>query len=202
MRSLAVVVVAACSFQPGAFEGSRDAAGGSTVADAPRDTNTTTPIDAMTSPQPDAYVCSTAGLACVGTVVATMCNGGCWVRCTSTFAVPNQFAAGLACANWGGKLAPIRNAGDQACVSQTLFPAQASWIGLQQDPLADELDEGWSNNGDGVAVANPSWDGGQPNDANGSENAVENCAFMNTGGNWHDTSCFDGGLFRFSCRRD
>ena len=86
-------------------------------------------------------------------------------------------------------------------MQQTLFPQQASWIGLLQSPIANTVDGGWSINGDDMALTFTNWDAGQPNDANGSENGAEQCAFMTTDGKWQDSDCTSTSLVRFSCRR-
>ena len=132
-----------------------------------------------------------------------MCNGACWVKCTQYgVAVPSQGAAALSCANWGGKLAPIRDQGDQDCVSQMLFPGQSHWIGFEQSGAAALLTEGWTWNSDGIVPTFTHWGAGQPNDANGNENDhAEQCATMNTAGDWHDTPCDDNNSYRFSCRK-
>ncbi|HEY5922768.1 MAG TPA: C-type lectin domain-containing protein [Kofleriaceae bacterium] len=152
---------------------------------------------------PTAGTCSTGGFVCTGTAVAITCNGSCWVKCQTTVPVAGQNVAAVACAGWGGSLAPIRNTADQACVAQMLFPSQAHWIGLEQDSTASLVTAGWTWNGNGVAISYDNWGNGQPNDANGTEpDHAEQCAFMNTAGDWHDTSCTDNGLYRFSCRKN
>jgi hypothetical protein len=130
-----------------------------------------------------------------------MCNGACWVKCTQAVPVPSQYAASGACDGWGGKLAPIRDANDEACVSQMLFPSQASWTGFEQALTATTPAGDWSWNGDGVTPTFLSWDSGQPNDFNGVENLQEQCAYMTTAGLWQDTDCFSSASYRFSCRR-
>lgn len=112
-----------------------------------------------------------------------------------------MLSVATACADWGGEVAPIRNAADQACVQQMLFPQQASWIGLLQSPFATAVGDGWSVNGDNVALTYTNWDTGQPNDANNVENGAEQCGFMTAEGKWQDTDCSSTALLRFSCRR-
>jgi hypothetical protein len=165
-------------------------------------------IDAAPDAHPDATVtasCSATGLTCLnGSTSAVTCNGACWVKCTydATSGTPvTEPQASALCSAWGGKLAPIRDANDQACVGTTLFSSQASWIGFEQSVNASSLTGGWSWNSDGVTPTYTHWDtNGQPDDNNGSENGQEQCAFMPTTGVWHDTDCF-GTLYRFSCRK-
>jgi len=193
-----LLLVAACSFDSGRASGDAKPEPGSD-ADAPGDTMMATDaaIDGSQSS------CTTSGLICAGQPVALMCNGACWVKCTQIgVSVPNQAAAAVSCASWGGTLAPIRNQGDQDCVEQTLFPSQAHWIGFEQPTSATSVSEGWTWNSDGVTPTFFHWGSGQPNDTNGNENDhAEQCASMNTSGDWHDTPCDDGGFYRFSCRK-
>ncbi|HUS31764.1 MAG TPA: C-type lectin domain-containing protein [Kofleriaceae bacterium] len=206
MRAFVVfgLALAGCSFQHGSL--SRDDAPVSGDDDAPM---IDAAIDARPDARPDATVtptCSPTGLVCLAGIASAMtCNGACWVKCTidGTSGTPvTEATAGQLCANWGGKLAPIRNAMDQACVATTLFPGQASWIGFEQAPATTTVAGGWSWNGDNVTPTYTNWDtaGNQPDDQNGSENGQEQCAFMPTTGLWHDTDCF-GTLYRFSCRK-
>ena len=197
-----LVVVAACSFDRGTST-QRDAPTPSSDAEVTSDAATDVlvlidaPIDG-----PSTVSCTTSGLVCPGTATAVMCNSACWVKCQTTLAIPSQNVAAVACNGWGGSLAPIRNAGDQACVEQTLFPSQAHWIGFEQASTASSVTANWTWNSDGVAVMYTGWGAGQPNDSNGNEiDHAEQCAFMNTAGDWHDSPCSDGGLYRFSCRR-
>jgi hypothetical protein len=160
------------------------------IADAPTD-------------GPIVSTCGTANFTCAGSAVAINCNGGCWIKCTQGAPIANQAAAATACANWGGKLAPLRTQADENCVAQTLFPSQAHWIGLEQAGNASSVAGSWTWNSDGMALSFTGWGTGQPNDINGNENDhAEQCAFMNTSGDWHDTPCSDGGLYRFSCRQN
>jgi len=191
-----LVVVCACGFEHGAIShdsqidtGSGSGSNIDAAVDAPADAKITN------------ATCDTSGLTCAGTTVALMCNGACWVKCTQTVAVPSQLAASGACNGWGGELAPIRDANDQACVSQMLFPSQASWTGFEQSITSTTLSGGWSWNSDGVVPTFVNWDPGQPNDFNGVENGQEQCAYMTTSGGWQDTDCFSAASYRFSCRR-
>jgi len=183
---LVLLALAACSFEHG---------------ELPRDGSVrTTDAARLDAAMPDAPPACTNDLACAGPVVAMMCNGGCWAKCTNAFGV-GVLGAGIACGNWGGELAPLRTPADEDCVSQALFPQQASWIGLIQAPLQTSPSAGWSWNGDGHALAFTNWDTGQPNDASGAETGSEQCAFMTTGGKWQDDDCSASSLVRFSCRR-
>jgi hypothetical protein len=183
---LLVLVLAACSFEHG---------------ELPRDANVrTTDGSGPDAALIDAPSTCTDDLACAGPVVAMMCNGGCWAKCTNAFGV-SVLGASIACGNWGGQLAPLRTPDDEACVNQFLFPQQASWIGLVQAPLQISPSAGWSWNGDGQAPSFTDWDSGQPNDGTGVETGSEQCAFMTTGGKWQDGDCSASSLARFSCRR-
>jgi len=189
MRLCVVVVLAACNFNEGVLA----------TSDAPivrSDMMGDVPTD---EPM---IACSTTGLACPNSVVVAMvvCNGACWAKCQSTSQI-DFYAADAACTSWGGKLAPIRDAADQACVSQMVWPGDAHWIGLEQSYSAVETYRGWSWNGDNMQLAFAAWDSGQPDDINGNENDhAEQCAMMSTIGAWHDVPC-SGTLYRFSCRR-
>ena len=159
------------------------------------------PADTMID-APPGVTCSTSGLTCAGQTMAAICNGTCWVKCTSAAPIAGQLMADIACTAWGGKLAPIRSAADQQCVVGVLFPDQAHWIGLEQSSIATTVATDWTWNGDGVAITFTGWGNGQPNDLNGNENDhAEQCAFINNVGDWHDEDCGNGGLYRFSCRK-
>lgn len=188
-----LAVVCACGFEHGV--GPHDAAsmdigsgGGSDAAiDGPPDSSTARP-------------CDTSGFSCLGgTATAMTCNGACWVTCDGAAQI--QSMVDSACNAWSGKLAPIRDANDQACVEQ-LFSGLDSWIGFEQAANANATDTGWSWNGDGVTPAYLHWDtvNGQPNDSNGNENGAQQCAQMQIDGTWNDVDCFVT-FTRFSCRR-
>jgi hypothetical protein len=159
-------------------------------------------IDAGIIP-PDAFVCSNAGFGCPGgTSRMEICNSGCWVACTSLAAFTDQAVVAQICTAWGGKLAPIRDAAEQACVQGQIFPSQASWIGFEQAPGQTVKDVGWSWNSDGIVPSYTNWSSGQPNDLDGTESGSEQCAFMTTGGTWQDVPCAGQQFFRFSCKHD
>ena len=166
--------------------------------------NVDAPDDAVTKVYMDAAGCY-AGLACAGAGVQlvnkAVCNGGCWVTCTSDLPFTDQTTPSKACKDWGGHLAPIRSAADEACVSNVLFPSQASWIGFEQASSTTLLGN-WSWNSDGIAPAYTHWASGQPNDVDGTESNEEQCAMMSTIGTWQDVPCTGQALFRFSCRHD
>jgi hypothetical protein len=197
VRAFAFLALTSCSFQHGSL--SRDDApppSNDALIDAAVDAQ----LDAMPDAGPILGSCNPSGLTCIGgTATAMTCNNGCWVKCTMSSAVTRPMANAF-CTSWGGKLAPIRSQADNDCVAVTLFPSQASWIGLEQDPLATTVGGGWTNNSDAVALTFTNWDAGQPNDADGTESGQEQCAFMPTNGTWHDNDCL-GTSFRFSCRR-
>lgn len=189
MRLYVFVVVAACRFEPGVVP----------------DADGTMPIDMMGSgsdakpPIDGGSSCTTTGLTCTGgTVKAMVCNNACWASCEDNQAV-TQPAASTACTAWGGKLAPLHDATDAACV-EMLLPGEQSWIGLQQSATAPNPNSAWTWNSDLVAITYTNWEMNQPDDANGSENGQEQCAMRNTIGEWHDVPC-DNTLLRFSCRK-
>jgi len=190
MRGLGFILLFGCSFEHGI-----------SAPDAPRATT-----DGANALQDGTSMdggggCTTAGLACPNPIVidAVSCNGGCWTRCQSLNQI-TQAQASAVCAGWGGKLAPIRDASDEGCVALVLFPGQSSWSGLEQQNTATQLAQGWTWNGDGVAISYTHWDLGQPDDANGSENGAEQCSMLNSFGFWHDVPCGNT-LYRFTCRR-
>ena len=196
------MIVTACGFEHGA-PARRDAP--PAIDDADIDAPDAAPnmIDAMVDAQPpNPVTCNPTGLPCVGTATAIACNGGCWVKCVSAGPITNQFAAATACTTWGGKLAPLKSTSDHTCAVMTIFSGQAFWIGLEQASTATQVDTQWTWNSDGVAITFDAWGMGQPNDLNGNENDhAEQCAFINTDGDWHDEACTNGGLYRFLCRR-
>jgi hypothetical protein len=194
-----LVVLAGCSFKATPVAGGADAPP-SDDAHAVHDA----PVDTGISQIADAYVCSTVGLVCPDQAVRikTECNGGCWVACQSNTAFTGEAQVAKLCTDWGGRLAPLRDANDQACVAQVVFPSQASWIGFTQADGQSTLTAGWSWDSDGIAPMYTHWDSGQPNDQNGSENGQEQCAYMTTSGGWQDTTCSDSQFYRFSCRHD
>ena len=129
------------------------------------------------------------------------CNGGCWAYCQSTTGFPDEPTVAQYCRAWGGLLAPIRDAADEDCVSQMVFPNQASWIGFQQAPAQVAPTVGWSWNSDGVVATYTQCGGGEPNDVDTVENDEQDCAAMNTAGNWYDWPCTGQAYYRYSCRR-
>ena len=123
-----------------------------------------------------------------------MCNGACWIQCNDTV---SELAAAFRCNGWGGKLAPLYTAADQACAQ---LASEASWTGYTQPLFQRNPDDKWSWNGDGNPATYTNWAPGQPNDGDDRENSAENCAYMSTPtGLWQDTSCF--ARFKFACRR-
>jgi hypothetical protein len=192
------VVTWGCGFKPSPINGSDDAM----VGDAKEFHDA--PVDQKITPLLDAYECSTNNFTCPNQFVKikTTCNNGCWVGCQSTSAFTSETQVATLCTNWGGKLAPIRDVNDEACVAQVIFPSQASWIGFEQASGQSSVSAGWSWNSDAMTPAYTNWDNGQPNDQNGSENGQEQCAFMTTSGGWQDVDCGDNTFYRFSCRHD
>jgi hypothetical protein len=208
VQVLVAVTVAACSFS-GRGSGDLDAPGDDAIdapvsadaavdgsvgmTDAVADAN----VDAMVDAAPTA--CTTAGLVCPGTTpILLACGTSCWAGCTNGSPI-TQSSAGTRCAAWGGELARIDSAGENACVQSALNGAV--WLGLVQAPGEGADDVGWSWNADGAPLAFVNWDVGQPDDDGGGENDAEQCAYQQaTTGDWHDTSCATS-FARFACRR-
>jgi len=159
-------------------------------------------IDATTGGQIDAsFVCSITSMMCPGNQTLRLLSCGdssdCWVGCRDGNVVsPNEAAA--FCTSWGGRLANIDSAAEETCVRTTINGAII--LGLSQAASQTDTDIGWSWNGDGLTPAYLNWDNGQPNDSNGVETNEEQCAFSNSGGNWHDTVCNAPASARFTCR--
>lgn len=197
------LALAGCSYHAGGVT-TGSAAGSDATTDTPIVVDAPT-IDAVPDAPPDAYACTTAGLACPnGAAVKLTCNGACWVKCTAAVAFPDEPTVAAACVAWGGKLAPLRTAADQGCVSQMVFPSQASWIGFEQAPGQITPALGWSWNSDGVPLTYTHWSSGQPDDgsATHTETGREQCAYMTTLGEWQDTPCTGNVFYRFSCVHD
>jgi hypothetical protein len=209
---IVLVAVAGCSF-PG--EGATPEDGplppggdGPVVVDGagPIDTAPPGPIDAgpIDARAADAapFVCSTAGLQCVGqpAVIVSCGNpGDCWVGCTNGGQI-QATEAEARCATWGGRLNPIYTPEELTCVRAELNYG-AVLLGLTQSGGASGVGAGWSWNGDGVTPSYLPWDTGQPNDGTGTELGFEQCAYSPGGGDtdWHDAAC--SALFsRFGCR--
>ena len=188
MRWLGFSLIFGCSFEHGI-----------SAPDGPHPSSDAAAQDATTADAPAG--CTTIGLTCNNPVVigAVACNGGCWARCQSLNQI-TQAQASAACASWGGKLAPIRDANDESCVALMLFPGQPSWNGLEQASTATALAQDWSWNSDGAPLTYTHWDVFQPDDANGNENGAEQCSMVNSLGMWWDVPCGNT-LYRFSCRR-
>lgn len=183
---IAAVVVGGCSFQLSV---------GMSIDDAPVDAAIDAPIDAFTS------TCSTAGLVCPSGTAPRLipCTpvGGCWVGCSDGAAIDH--AAGIsACAAWGGKLGWIDSGAEGTCLRTILDGA--IMLGLEQSALAATPGMGWTWNGDIVPPLYLNWAPGQPNDNDGTENGVEQCAYSSTSVTWQDEPCTVTHT-RFTCRR-
>jgi hypothetical protein len=209
VRSGTVVLgaIAGCSF-PGGGPASSDAPvvvdddapplvdGPAPLADAPPP-----PIDAAVVADAPPFVCSTAGLQCVGqpAVIVNCGNpGDCWVGCTNGGQIFATEAAAR-CQAWGGRLNPVYSAEELTCLRSELNGG-AVLLGLTQAAGATGLGTDWSWNGDGQTPSYLPWDDGQPNDGTGVELGFEQCAYSAGGDTtWHDVTC--SSLFsRFGCR--
>jgi hypothetical protein len=180
-------VLGSCSFREAPPIDARPAVPPDAMADAPP------PIDAM----PPA--CSTTGLSCGGgSVTMFTCGGHCWVKCTAGVA---RDMARSACAGWTGALGEIDDATEQGCVTPhvgTSPLAPAFWIGaIQSNPAATPSD-GWTWNGT-TPMVYTNWAAGKPDDADGVENGMEQCATIRSDGTWDDDTCSTG--WGFFCER-
>ncbi len=195
--ALVVILASGCSFEITADGLGRDAANG----DGPR---LDAAIDALVTD--DAAVidatpipCTTTGLACPGGttphVIPCGFPGECWVGCRDGSSVDYAGARAL-CSGWGGRLGWITNPLEEACLRQTINGAIA--LGLVQAQNAGLPGFGWTWNGDTVFYFG--WSPGQPNDDDGIENNIEQCAYSSTSSTWQDEAC-TGMHSRFTCRR-
>ena len=183
---LAIVLLAACSFDPPAMSGAIDAtssdaegSGAPDVGAAPIDT----PAAACPTNLPD---------NCTG--VLFECNGSpsCYALCTSPGA--SHATAESRCTAWGGHLASLATTPEQAC-GVAIFTGQVSgdlWMGLLQTggggPTAN-----WAYLDGTPYTGAGSWHVGQPDDYQGDENGEEQCGDMELGWTWewNDDGCAD-----------
>jgi hypothetical protein len=152
------------------------------------------PIDARPPPPPDAAMdapvdamrlaCSTAGLSCTGNVTMFTCGGNCWVKCTGAVL---RATAETACTGWTGALGEIDDATEDSCVASHIATA-AFWIGAIQGNGAMAPDDKWTWNGTPPLVYT-NWATGKPDDADGVESGMEQCATIRPGGSWDDDNC-------------
>jgi len=172
--------------------------------DAPPVDAATPPADAMADaavPPVDApppLPCTTAGLSCGGgTAVAFACGTQCWVKCTASV---SRDTARTACAGWTGTLGEIDDATEETCVTQHIT-VSTFWIGAIQDAGAATPGDLWTWNGTTpfTPMTYTSWATGKPDDADGVENGMEQCATIRPGGTWDDNSC--AAALPFFCRR-
>lgn len=215
-REVAVLaLLAACKFAPAttgvdAIGGDDD--NGSRLVDGAIDAPGDAALDsAGEDAPPDSGVlqaCSTTGLVCPAgaqaRVIPASCsivagNGACWVGCTNggTF---TRDVAEQACAGWGGHLGWINSATEETCLRATINGA--IWLGLTQAPGQASPGAGWTWLGLGTTPVYLPWSGGQPNDGDGAENGLEQCAYATTtGASWQDETCAVAVLPRMTCRR-
>lgn len=196
-----MVLLVGCSFR---VAGSSDAPplidDASATIDAPLDGPPG--IDAMIDAPidgPPTAVCSGAGLICPGGTLprAITCSTGCWYGCRDGTSV-TQVQASTLCTTWGGKLARIDSAAEETCMRTVIDGA--IWIGLQQALNQTNDAAGWSWNGDAIMPPYLRWASGQPNDGDGTESNVEQCAYSSTSTTWQDELC-TATLTRFTCRK-
>jgi hypothetical protein len=178
-----LMVVAGCGFR---IAGSADAALSDDASDGPA-------VDVSLG------TCNGAGLACPSgtTPHAIGCGTGCWYGCRDGSAITEPEAAAL-CIAWGGKLGRIDSAADETCMRTVLDGA--IWVGIEQAANQATPIAGWSWNNDGTAPPYLRWASGQPNDGDGTEDGVEQCAYSSTSTTWQDTPC-TAQFSRFGCRK-
>lgn len=152
-------------------------------------------IDAMIDAMPDAGPCTTTGLPCGVAVTMTMCGGQCWTYCSEP--VTHDVAL-VRCQMWGGQLPRIEGSGDVNC--SLSLQSGAAWHDLIQ-PVGQAIPSaGWIHETSGGIVAYTHWNGGQPNDGDGVEDGVEQCAYTQYPlGFWQDHNC--GLVESVVCRR-
>ncbi|HUS29902.1 MAG TPA: C-type lectin domain-containing protein [Kofleriaceae bacterium] len=142
----------------------------------------------------DAVLAACAGIQCTGAPKQMMCDGRCITLCPDSV---SQDTADTRCIAWGGQLATVHDATDDACVSQLTNPP--AWIGYMQQAGATTVAGNWSWL-DGVASPYVNWGTGEPQDGQGTEDGEEQCAVMFADGLWYDTSC-SAATFPFVCTR-
>jgi len=203
--ALLSVLASACSFQIAAEGVGRDGASddargdgaqidAAIVSDAPM-------IDAAVILDAPPVPCTTAGLVCPGGtnphLIPCGFPGECWVGCRDGSSVDYDTARDL-CATWGGKLGWITNPLEEVCLRQTIDGAIALGLVQADNQLLTGL--GWTWNGDPLPPLYIGWALGQPNDDDGFENNVEQCAYSSTSSTWQDEACTSTHS-RFTCRR-
>ena len=113
--------------------------------------------------------------------------GGCYLLASEA---TTWAAASAACAAWGGTLARIDSATEEAFVSSSV--TADTWIGLND--LATEGDMRWDGTGDVSVYVN--WATDQPDNFGGDEDCVEVLADSR---GWNDLPCTD--LHAYLCER-
>jgi hypothetical protein len=185
---LAIVLLAACSFDP-RTSGAIDAAAPSDDAlDASAADDATTPV-----PDATAVACPTELPAgCTG--VLFECNGSptCYALCTSPGA--DHSTAELRCVGWGGHLASLATTAEQAC-AVAIFTGRVTgdlWMGLLQTGGGGPTDN-WAYLDATPYSGTGSWHVGQPDDYQGQESGEEQCGDMEMGWTWewNDDGCSD-----------
>lgn len=111
------------------------------------------------------------------------CDGKCFATCAEL--LPRAEAAAR-CAAWGGTLATLHDADENACL-QSLLVSHV-WLGYEQSATSVDLLAGWSWV-DGVTSSYVNWRAGEPNDIDMVEDGEENCAIMFETGPWNDYEC-------------
>jgi hypothetical protein len=142
--------------------------------------------DVRAATSPDAGASSEA-LACDATGELTAA-GGCYLLGIQTI---NWSAASAACDSWGGTLARLDSAEEEAALLARVAPTD-TWIGLND--LASEGTMLWEAGGAPSLYTH--WAAQQPDDFDGTEDCVE---LLADGRGWNDRPCTD--LRAYLCER-
>jgi hypothetical protein len=186
----ALVLVAACRFEPGQYSG--DAAASDGVNDA-RMIDAAMP-DAFV---PDARVCAPPAPGC--TTFTCSGSSSCYYVCGSgTFKASWNGAKG-SCegGSINGCLVTINDQAEQNCITAATVPTSSSlvWIGYYQTATNVEPLGNWAWQCPPSTYVSPDWGNpaGDPNDFNNNED----CAALSTSGDWWDANCT--GTARYVC---
>lgn len=148
------------------------------------------------------FVCSFPGAQCPGGVPLQVlpCGapGSCWVGCVSganqTVAQAEAFCASLEMA-----IGVFDSVADETCVRNAGINGTIM-LGMMQLAGQANAAEGWIRIADNMPVQFFRWDGGQPNDGDGTENGQEQCVYSDNTAGWHDASCATLMSSRWICR--
>ena len=131
---------------------------------------------------------SSAPLACDATGELTTNDGGCYLLGAQAV---GWAAASAACEAWGGTLARLDSAEEEAALLARVAPADV-WIGLND--VASEGTMLWEAGGAPILYTH--WAAQQPDDFDGTEDCVE---LLADGRGWNDRPCTD--LRVYLCER-